>query len=256
MIAVSALLLALPDTPPDLLASQLSWSSWTTSAAAPREEAARLGYDAGSPAPMVPGSDSHATHADTPGTLTDPASTIALLTRVRAGDTSATEDLFHRFLPIMRRWARGRLPEFARDLCDTEDMVQDTLIKALRRLDHFDCRGPGALQAYLRQALANRIRDEVRRAQRKPVHDELASDAPDPGLSPLERVIGRQNTERYEAALLRLRPADREAVVARLELQLSYEELAQVIGKPTANAARVAAVRAVYRLVKEMSRAA
>lgn len=222
----------------------------------PAVPAATLGYDAADPSPMAAGSDPTAALPDASISLTDPESTVVLLTRVRAGDSEATEELFHRFLPVMRRWARGRLPEFARDLCDTEDLVHDTLIKALRRLDHFDCRGPGALQAYLRQALANRIRDEVRRAQRKPVHDELGSDAPDPGLSPLERVIGRQNTDRYEAALLRLRPADREAIVARLEMQLSYEELAKVIGKPTANAARVAAVRAVYRLVKEMSREA
>ena len=57
---------------------------------------------------------------------------------------------------------------------------------------------------------------------------------------------------RYEAALARLRPDDREAIVARLELQYSYDELAVALGKPTANAARVAVLRAMSRLADQM----
>ena len=46
----------------------------------------------------------------------------------------------------------------------------------------------------------------------------------------------------------------REAIVARIELQYGYEELALALGKPTANAARVALKRAVARLLEEMNR--
>jgi DNA-directed RNA polymerase specialized sigma24 family protein len=70
--------------------------------------------------------------------------------------------------------------------------------------------------------------------------DTLASD----DTFPLERAIGVQNTERFEAALERLRPEDREAIFSRLELQYSCDELAVAPGKPTANAARVAVMRA------------
>jgi DNA-directed RNA polymerase specialized sigma24 family protein len=51
----------------------------------------------------------------------------------------------------------------------------------------------------------------------------------------------------------RLRPADREAIVARLELQQSYEEVAIALGKRNADAARMAVKRAIGRLVEEMS---
>ena len=70
----------------------------------------------------------------------------------------------------------------------------------------------------------------------------------------LEAAIGQEAVERYEAALARLRPDDREAIVARVELDCSYEEVAQALGKPTAGAARVAISRALVRLAEEMNR--
>ena len=76
---------------------------------------------------------------------------------------------------------------------------------------------------------------------------------PDPSPSPLEQAIGREGFERYEAALSKLRETDREAIIARLELQQSYEEVAIALQKPNANAARVAVARAVKALVKAMA---
>ena len=95
-----------------------------------------------------------------PGPL---SATADLLRRARAGDAGALDDLFRRHLPPLRRWARGRLPRWTRDLRDTEDVVQETLLQTLKRIDVFEPRHEGALQAYLRQALINRVRDEVRR---------------------------------------------------------------------------------------------
>jgi RNA polymerase sigma-70 factor (ECF subfamily) len=181
----------------------------------------------------------------------DPETTIDLVVRAKTGDRAALDALCERCLPALRRWARGRLPRHARGLLDTGDLVQETVLHALPRLAEFEPRHQGALQAYLRQAVANRIRDEVRRAARRPV-GELPSDPPDAAPSPLERAIGRQGVERYERALQRLRPEEREAVVNRIELQLSYEELAVALAKPTPNAARVAVTRALARLIEEM----
>ncbi len=185
-------------------------------------------------------------------TLPPQQSTIDLVARARGGDAGAYDVLFRRTLPGLKRWARGRLPARARELCDTEDLVQDTVFHTLRRIDAFQVRHPGALLAYLRQALMNRICDEVRRANRRPAVVELEDNQADGGASPLEEVIGRQNVDRYEAALQRLRPHDREAIVARLEQQCSYEDLAALLNKPSSNAARVAVKRALMRLAEEM----
>jgi RNA polymerase sigma-70 factor (ECF subfamily) len=183
----------------------------------------------------------------------DPETTVELLNLVKAGDDAARERLMARCLPPLRRWARGRLPTYARDMLDTEDLVQESVIAALRRIEGFEARREGALQAYLRQALANRIKDVIRYKRRRPIQTELPENAADQGESPLEQVIGLENTERYEAAMLRLRDTDREAIVARVELRYSYQELAVALGKPSADAARVAVARAVYRLAHEIS---
>ena len=185
----------------------------------------------------------------------DPETTVELLNRVKAGDDEARERLVARCLPPLRRWARGRLPAYARDMLDTEDLVQDSVIAALRRIEGFEARREGALQAYLRQAVANRIKDVIRYKRRRPIQTELPDDAADHGESPLDQVIGLENTERYEAAMLRLKDADREAIVARVELRYSYQELAVALGKPSPDAARVAVARAVYRLAREISHA-
>jgi RNA polymerase sigma-70 factor (ECF subfamily) len=183
----------------------------------------------------------------------DPETTVELLNRVKAGDDAARERLVARCIPPLRRWARGRLPSYARDMLDTEDLVQESVLAALGRIEGFEARREGALQAYLRQALANRIKDVIRYKRRRPLQTELPEDARDQGESPLDQVIGLENTERYEAAMLRLRDADREAIIARVELRYSYQELAVALGKPSADAARVAVARAVYRLAREIS---
>jgi RNA polymerase sigma-70 factor (ECF subfamily) len=183
-------------------------------------------------------------------------STIELLHRARAGDGEALDRLFARSLPPLRRWASGRLPRWTRDLMDTDDLVQETAARAVRRMDAFEPRHEGALQAYLRQAILNRIRDEVRRRARRPAPVELDAEAPDLSASPLEEAIGQEALERYEAALGRLRPEDREAIVGRMEMDASYEALAQALGKPSPDAARVAVSRALVRLAQEMTRGA
>lgn len=186
------------------------------------------------------------------GTPSNPLeSTLELLARVRQGDRDALDRLITRCLPPLRRWARGRLPSAARGALDTQDLVQDTILNSLRRLDHFDSRHEGAFQAYLRQAVLNRIRDEARRFSRRPAPTELTDAYESDSASPLDIAIGREGVARYEAALQRLRPVDREAIIGRLELQHDYQELATILGKPNANAARVAVTRALARLMEQ-----
>lgn len=180
--------------------------------------------------------------------------TVDLVERAKSGDPDALNRLFARFLPALRRWASGRLPRWTRDLMDTDDLVQETVVRAVKRIDRFESRHEGALQAYLRQAVVNRIRDEVRRAGRAPATMELEEDQRDRGASPLELAIGREAVERYEVALARLRPEEREAVVARVEMECSYQEVAEALGKPSADAARMTVSRALLRLAEEMNR--
>ena len=182
-------------------------------------------------------------------------SSVSLLRRAQAGDREALDRLFARYRPSLRRWATGRLPAWARALVDTDDLIHDCLLRTLHRIDAFEPRHDGALQAYLRQVLANRIREEIRRVQRRPMAIEVPDDFRADEPSPLERALGGEAIARYEEALGRLRPADREAIVLRLEMHYDYDALARALGKPTPNAARVAVMRALMRLGREVARA-
>jgi RNA polymerase sigma-70 factor (ECF subfamily) len=179
-------------------------------------------------------------------------STASLVHRAQMGDETAQDRLFSRCLPPLRRWARGRLPIFARDLVDTFDIVQEAALSTLKNLHGFSPERRGAFMAYLREAVNNKIKDHIRRAQRHPTPASLPEDHADDAESPLERAIGREQIGHYEAALSRLSDLDRSLIVARVELQQDYDEIGQALGKPNANAARTAFVRALDRLVREI----
>jgi RNA polymerase sigma-70 factor (ECF subfamily) len=183
-------------------------------------------------------------------------STCRLLDRARAGDRDALDALFVRHLKPLQRWARGRLPAWARDLADTDDLVQNTLLQTFKRLDDFEPRHVGALQAYMRQTVLNRIRDELRRKGRHPEQLDLDDLQVEGGQSPFEAALGREKVERYEKALERLQPTHREAIIARIELGYIYEELAAVL--KTADAARKVTERAGgdLSLIEPISRGA
>jgi RNA polymerase sigma factor (sigma-70 family) len=127
-------------------------------------------------------------------------------------------------------------------------------MQTFKRIPDFEARGTGALYAYLRQAVLNRVKDELRRKGRRPAIVTLDSLNVDEGPSPLELAIGREAIDRYETALALLTPDEQEAIIGRLELGCSYEELAESMEKPSSEAARKACQRALVKLVAEMDR--
>ena len=187
-----------------------------------------------------------------PDALLSDETTMELVIKAREGDRQAVEALLQRCLPDLRRWAHGRLPPAARGSLDTGDLVQETVLHVLRRLDTFQPRHVGAMQAYLRQSVINRIRDEVRKIGRQPAPVELPEDLEGDLTSPLEAVVEAEGYERYRAALLQLSPRDREMIVARIEVQWSLAEIAQRFGMRTADAARMAVSRALRKLTARL----
>ncbi len=187
------------------------------------------------------------------GPLSNPSSG-ELLNRARAGDERALDRLFARYVPRLHRWAHRRVPLWARSAADTADYVQETVLQTLRHLSTFEPQREGALLGYLRRSLVNRVRDQFRHAARHPAPGELDEQMADGGSSPLDLAIREEDRERYEAGLKRLRRADRRAIVASIELGYSYDQIALVLNKPSAEAARVAVRRALVRLGEEMTR--
>ena len=189
---------------------------------------------------------------DGDNTLLSDEPTIELVVRAREGDRMAVEALLQRSIPGLRRFAHGRLPPAARGSLDTGDLVQETVLHVLRRLDTFEPRHVGAMQAYLRQSVINRIRDEVRRIGRHPAPAELPDDLVSEMPSPLEEAVRAEAYERYRAVLVQLSPRDREMVVARIEAQWNLGEIAQRFNMRTVDGARMAVTRALRRLMDRL----
>ena len=193
------------------------------------------------------------------GHIPDPAprrateSTATLLELIRAGDPAATERLVNRCLPALRRWAHGRLPWKARGMVDTDDLVQVSVLRAREQVGRFEPHREGAFLAYLRRILLNSVRDEIRRARRRPGSEELSDDLADTAPGVIEQVIGRETVEAYEAALATLTEIQQEAVILRVEFGYSFQEIAAALGSPSANAARMTVARGLVRLAEVMN---
>ncbi len=188
------------------------------------------------------------TESTTADPLLSDEPTIELVARARGGDMPAMEALLQRCLPPLKRWAHGRLPAAARGRLDTGDLVQEAALHVLGNLATFEPRHVGAMQAYLRQSVVNRICDEVRRICRQPAPVELPDDVPCERTSPEEDAIRAEEYNHYREAVSRLAPKDRSVIVARIEMQWSLAEIAHRYGMPTVDAARMAVNRAVKRL--------
>jgi RNA polymerase sigma-70 factor (ECF subfamily) len=179
-------------------------------------------------------------------------SSVELLVKAQSGDNDALNQLLARYLPRLQRWASRRLPANLRTMLDTADLVQDAVISTMPHLKRLEIRSDRALQFYLQRAVKNRIIDLHKRGKRRPARVEVPMELPAAGTSPHEAAIGAQSLERYERALASLKKEDREAIVLRVELGMEYDEMATQLGKPSADAARMAVTRAIVRLADKM----
>lgn len=179
--------------------------------------------------------------------------TSDLIIRARSGDDRARDDLFRTVLPRLRQWVHGRVPAQVQRMIDTDDLVQISLVQALRNLGAFEPRHEGAFMAYLRQIAMNRIRDELRRVKRRPELEELPPDCPAETPSPMEDLVGRETLESYEAALAGLTEGQMQAVLLRVEFNYSFEEIAEAMDSSSVAAARMLVVRGLARLAEGMN---
>jgi RNA polymerase sigma-70 factor (ECF subfamily) len=161
---------------------------------------------------------------------------VPSLRHARGGRGRALDDLLSRQVSRVRRWASGWLALGAFDLDATTDVVQESV------------------QLFLRRSVLERMREDKARTRGQPA---LATDVgvADPGEGlPLRALLGADGTTRYYAALDRMPAEDREAVVARLELGYNYDQIALVLGRSSADAARAVVARGLGQLATEMDR--
>jgi RNA polymerase sigma-70 factor (ECF subfamily) len=193
---------------------------------------------------------SHPTRA--PATGHSLGSISILVQLARGGDAAAREILARRCILALQGFANGRVPQSVRGRLDSDDLVQTAVMRAFERLDSFERRGHGSFLANLRTIVLNQIRDEARRLSSRTPHDDLGPTVADPGPSPLDTAIGTELVAAYESALARLGSDQRQAIVLRLEMGYSYQDIAEAIGSASPNAARMTVARALVRIAAEM----
>lgn len=182
--------------------------------------------------------------------LLDGESSQLLMVKARSGDSEAREALYRRYYHPLLRYAHCFIPSKARARMDTHDFVQESLLQTLYSEKTFNPEHSGAAMAYACRAVRNRILDEVRRRDRRPPLDLEASGVPDPEPSP-EEVAGRQEMEeQFEMGMEKLSEHDRELIVHRVFLRFEYQQIAEMLEKPSPDAARMAVGRALLRLAE------
>lgn len=183
----------------------------------------------------------------------DLETSFELIEKAKAGDDDAKNRLLSRYRPRILRWATGRMPAYARDLTDTEDIVQLALMGLVKNFDSFDYEGEWSLQAYLRKSVVNQIRQQIRRRSRLPDQSDLRDDLVATGLCPYEQAVGQEVFARYCSALESLKPVEREAIIAWVELGCSHQEIRVLTEKPSVDAARMFVGRALEKLARAMA---
>src|SRR5262245_65571504 len=106
-------------------------------------------------------------------------------------------------------------------------------------------------------AIRHPIVDYIRRTRRRPalvLHAEVDWNA-DPSVSPLQRLIMRENLGRYAKALACLGDRDRQLIILRLVKGLSCLDVAVRLGMPSEAAVQMAVRRAMRRLHKHLAEA-
>jgi len=187
------------------------------------------------------------------GALTQPDSqTRDLFARGQAGDREAMGLVLGRIVLRLRGWTRSRMPREMRGGAHTEDVLHDAAVNVLPKIHRLHLKDPADLEAYVRETIANQVKDRAKWRARHP-HEPIDVDRPSPEESPLDAVIRRERWMPFQPAFEALSEAEREALIARFDLGLGYQAIAELTGRCTPDAARMMVNRALDKLLAASS---
>ncbi|MBM4094117.1 MAG: sigma-70 family RNA polymerase sigma factor [Planctomycetes bacterium] len=188
---------------------------------------------------------------------------------VDSGDTAALERILASYRPRLRRLVAARLDPRLSARVDPSDVVQDTLLQAVKQLPKYLRENPLPFFAWLRQLAIHRLTGLAAEhivAQRRSVTREqswalglsedsvgrLAAQLAAAESTPSHHMLAQESRDRVRQALERLPDADREVLMLRFVEQLSAAESAAVLGI-TAEAVGMRRLRALKRLAAELA---
>ena len=189
--------------------------------------------------------------------------TQQLVSLAKQGDKSALGQLCVVYGERVRRIIRLRMGKELRSKLESMDMVQNVLMCAVRDLEDFTYTSEGDFLRWLGKIAENRIRDNLeklhadKRDIRKeiPLHDDGSTSRDDrarvvePARNTTPSVIlsRREELDKLEKAIDKLKPEYREVIVLAKIDGLSYKEIGDRLGK-SADAAGHLLLRAMVSL--------
>jgi RNA polymerase sigma-70 factor (ECF subfamily) len=169
----------------------------------------------------------------------------ALAAAYREGDERAAAELVRRHAPAVGRF----LYSSGASRSDIDDLVQEALFRAFRRLDGW--RGEASFRSWLFAIASNVLKDEYRRRKGKQVVSIEDRDLPD-RADPQGDLAATETAELLRRGIAALPRLQREVFLLRSQQGAGYVEIAAATGS-TPGAARVHYHHAVKRL-KELVR--
>ncbi|TWT39305.1 RNA polymerase sigma factor [Blastopirellula retiformator] len=146
-----------------------------------------------------------------------------LVDQCRSGDGTA----IGQFIDLFRNKVYGLCYRMVGEHHEAEDMAQETFVRVMRSLDHWDRERP--LEPWILTIAGNRCRTLLakrkRRPQAHPIEDHVADHRPD--LQPAQILA-----EEVHLALQQVRSEYRQAFLLFHEHELSYIEISEQLGKP------------------------
>jgi RNA polymerase sigma-70 factor (ECF subfamily) len=187
-----------------------------------------------------------------------------LLTRACGGDDSACQQLLALHRQRLCRMVATHLDRRLAARIDPSDVVQETLLEAAQKLAGYLRERPVAFYPWLRRIawehllkvqerhVTVRKRSAAREQRLSPALSDasvldLANRLVSPGTSPSNRLLRDELRDRVQAALAQLPDRDREILVLRYVEQLSFSEIAEVLGI-NEGAVKMRHTRALVRL--------
>ncbi|MCA8955959.1 MAG: sigma-70 family RNA polymerase sigma factor [Planctomycetes bacterium] len=188
------------------------------------------------------------------------ARTVSLVRAARGGDQTARDSIFERYLPRVAEMVSLYLGRRLRTFVDEQDLVQESMLRALRAVQRFEEYSEGTFRAYMARIVRNCIIDASRRQRVRPVLREADSPA---ASGAMERAAATQGSptmlariaeleQRYEAARLQLNPRHREILGLREVLELEYSEICEVLGISSLSTARTLVRRARFEIRQQL----
>jgi len=170
-----------------------------------------------------------------------------LVTLAKEGDDSALKQLCSVYGERVRRIIRLRMGNEIRPRLDSMDLVQDALVSALEGLKDFTYKNEGDFLRWLAKITQNKFRDNLdkiytnKRDIRKEVRLEnyghttnggfVGNPSPIAATTPSVIMSKKEDLDKLEKAIDKLKPDYREVIVLAKIDGLSYKEIADKLGK-------------------------